>query len=289
MNSNAKSNPSNPTSSSSSEVNSKSSELTLPPGWTKGFSKSQQRTYYCHAASKHTQWHFPTATEAQDPRLAKKRIQQAQTFASTDSRAEADAEDEASNLCKTKSLGRNRIQDSNKGVRNLSHSDSSLGEIMGALPKKVENRTSHGQQAQKRPRLTSGHDDELIHEFNTGLIGEKSVGGDDGHTRDATAVFSSASNTGRSAAKASDADATCVAIIVPYRDIHAAQNRAKHLKQFVPHMHDFFTKWKREHWLTIICTLWNNRMHFDIGRKNKCRGKSSGYFYFSRCIIGNVW
>lgn len=30
-----------------------------------------------------------------------------------------------------------------------------------------------------------------------------------------------------------------VAIIVPYRDLHASQNRAKHLSQFVPHMKKF--------------------------------------------------
>ena len=85
MNANMKSSSSDPTSSKS-----QSSELTLLPGWTKGFSKSQQRTYYCHAASKHNQWHFPMATKAQDPHLAKKRISQAQTFATTDSRAQAE-------------------------------------------------------------------------------------------------------------------------------------------------------------------------------------------------------
>ena len=33
-----------------------------------------------------------------------------------------------------------------------------------------------------------------------------------------------------------------VAIIVPYRDLHVAQKRAAHLKQFIPHMHRFFGK-----------------------------------------------
>lgn len=54
-----------------------------------------------------------------------------------------------------------------------------------------------------------------------------------------------------SASKSNDdflelADATSVAIIVPYRDLHAAQKRAAHLKQFVPHMHQFFDKIKRK-------------------------------------------
>lgn len=38
------------------------------------------------------------------------------------------------------------------------------------------------------------------------------------------------------------AEATSVAIIVPFRDIHAAQKRAAHLKQFVPHMDKFLTQ-----------------------------------------------
>lgn len=41
------------------------------------------------------------------------------------------------------------------------------------------------------------------------------------------------------------ADATSVAIIVPFRDLHAAQKRAEHLSKFVPHMHQFFGKLKQ--------------------------------------------
>ena len=41
--------------------------MVLPPGWSKGFSKSQNKTYYYHVDSKHTQWHFPTASEVADP------------------------------------------------------------------------------------------------------------------------------------------------------------------------------------------------------------------------------
>lgn len=35
------------------------------------------------------------------------------------------------------------------------------------------------------------------------------------------------------------ADATSVAIIVPFRDLHPSQQRAQHLAKFVPHMHKF--------------------------------------------------
>ena len=47
----------------------------LPPGWSKGYSNSQKRHYYVHAQSKHTQWHFPTASEAADPLKAKRRAE----------------------------------------------------------------------------------------------------------------------------------------------------------------------------------------------------------------------
>lgn len=52
---------------------SDSSDAPMPPGWKRGFSNSQQRTYYFHGDTKHTQWHFPTASEVADPTKAKKR------------------------------------------------------------------------------------------------------------------------------------------------------------------------------------------------------------------------
>ena len=47
----------------------------LPDGWSRGYSNSQKRTYYFHAETKHTQWHFPTASEVADPNKAKKRAE----------------------------------------------------------------------------------------------------------------------------------------------------------------------------------------------------------------------
>lgn len=47
----------------------------LPPGWFRGYSSSQQRHFYSHKDTKHTQWHFPTATEAKDPQKAKERAE----------------------------------------------------------------------------------------------------------------------------------------------------------------------------------------------------------------------
>ena len=47
----------------------------LPAGWSRGYSNSQKRTYYFHAETKHTQWHFPTASEVADPNKAKKRAE----------------------------------------------------------------------------------------------------------------------------------------------------------------------------------------------------------------------
>jgi hypothetical protein len=54
-----------------------STDIPLPPGWIKVFSESQQKNYYCHPSTEHTQWHQPTTSEARDPAMAKNRLQQA--------------------------------------------------------------------------------------------------------------------------------------------------------------------------------------------------------------------
>lgn len=125
----------------------------LPPGWSKIFSNSQKRHYFFHASTKHTQWHFPTASEAADPTKAKKRAQM------------------------------NKEKEDKKRSAGESASGSSA----------------------KRPRGPNTVDDFL------GLV-----------------------------------DATSVAIIVPFRDIHAAQKRAMHLKQFIPHMVKFLSKLQKD-------------------------------------------
>lgn len=136
----------------------------LPSGWTRGYSKSQKRHYYVHADSKHTQWHFPTASEVADPGKAKRRAEL------------------------------------NKERERKRQSGESLGTIVtstAAAP------------AAKRARPNDDDDD----------------------------------GTNRLLALA---DTTSVAIIVPYRDLHSAQKRAAHLKQFIPHMHKFFAKLKKQ-------------------------------------------
>lgn len=153
----------------------------LPPGWSKTFSNSQKRYYFSHAETKHTQWHFPTASEAADPTKAIKR-------------AKMNQEKERKRANSSTSEGGNADPNSN---------------------------------AAKRPR-TAG---------------------------EAKAVTSS-SNTPAAAATAPSSstvddflglvDATSVAIIVPFRDLHPAQNRSKHLKAFVPHMVKFLTKQKKD-------------------------------------------
>jgi hypothetical protein len=50
-------------------------KLRLPKGWIRTFSNSQKRYYYSHSETKHTQWHFPTASEANDPWMAKRRAE----------------------------------------------------------------------------------------------------------------------------------------------------------------------------------------------------------------------
>jgi hypothetical protein len=54
------------------------SKLPLPEGWIRTFSNSQKRYYYSHKDTKHTQWHFPSASEAKDPWLAKRRAEENQ-------------------------------------------------------------------------------------------------------------------------------------------------------------------------------------------------------------------
>jgi hypothetical protein len=57
---------------------SETDNLPLPKGWVKAFSKSNKRYFYSHKDTKHTQWHFPTASEAADPWMAKRRAEEAQ-------------------------------------------------------------------------------------------------------------------------------------------------------------------------------------------------------------------
>jgi hypothetical protein len=135
----------------------------LPPGWSRGYSKSQQRTFYFHAATKHTQWHFPTASEAKDPSVAKQRTQafkEREQFKT----GKREASQESSSVASSSSLSQ---KPSAASINSRPPSASSFGVSAPAKKK----------------------------------------------------------------AKATDdflelADATSVAIIVPYRDLHPSQHRA---------------------------------------------------------------
>lgn len=122
--------------------------MPLPKGWVRTFSNSQKRYYFSHKDTKHTQWHFPTASEAEDPWMAKRR-------------AEENQEKEKKRAAAAKVTA----------------------------------------SATKRPRME----------------------------QDVDALLALA-------------DTTNVAIIVPYRDLHAEQKRAAHLKKFIPHMVQFLSK-----------------------------------------------
>ena len=50
--------------------------IPIPQGWTRGISRTLNRPYYYHRESRHTQWHFPTPTEASDPIGTKERMLQ---------------------------------------------------------------------------------------------------------------------------------------------------------------------------------------------------------------------
>lgn len=140
-------------------------EAPLPSGWSRGYSKKQQRTFYFHKETKHTQWHFPTASEAKDPLKAKHR---------------ADMNKQG--------------EQKRSGEETASSSSSSRGDLTNSGRSST---ASAAPPTSKRPR-----------------------------TDDFLAM----------------ADTTSTAIIVPYRDLHPAQHRASHLRQFVPHMNLFLSK-----------------------------------------------
>ena len=87
-------------------------------------------------------------------------------------------------------------------------------------------------------------------------------------------------------------DASSVAIIVPYRDIHPTQQRRKHLEQFIPFMIKFLSKQLQKGTISdfhiyIIEQSDDNRkfnrgkllnIGFDIARKNRCRKKGKNNF-----------
>ncbi|KAG7371179.1 glycosyl transferase group 7 protein [Nitzschia inconspicua] len=66
-------------------------KMPLPDGWIRTYSKSQQRYYYSHKDTKHTQWHFPSVSEAKDPWLAKKRAEENQRKEQEQAKANAAA------------------------------------------------------------------------------------------------------------------------------------------------------------------------------------------------------
>lgn len=134
------------------------SEDPLPPGWSRGFSKTQKKYYYYHKATETTQWHFPTVSEAKDPTIAKRRAEQA------------------------------TIREQQQQIQ---------------------------QQQQKRLKTT--------------------------HSTTANSHNSKNKNDFLDLA-----DSTSVAIIVPFRDLHKEQNRAQHLKLFIPHMIQFLNKCKND-------------------------------------------
>lgn len=198
--------------------NQKKDDPPLPHGWTKGFSKSQNREYYFCKTTQHTQWHFPTATEAADPLKAKQRLLDAQEAAK--------ASTSSSTSFKRKVAPPPAL---------------SLGEIP-FQPIATSTTTT-----KKRPRIQD--------------------------------------NTIQGVSNNSSSDSTCVAIIVPYRDIHPSQNRSKHLEKFIPHMHSFLTKEVQkgtcsDYHIYIVEQSDDGRkfnrgkllnIGFDLARKNKCR------------------
>jgi N-terminal region of glycosyl transferase group 7/WW domain/N-terminal domain of galactosyltransferase len=149
----------------------------LPEGWTRQYSKSNAKYFYHHKNTNVTQWHFPTASEAKDPNVAKKRAEEAQE------------------------------REKKRAMSTTSASSSANDQVSRNDSNKVDSYSA----STKRPRTDI-----------------------------------SSTNNNLSNPTLDLADKTCVAIIVPYRDIHVAQQRAAHLKKFIPHMISFLNRCKKE-------------------------------------------
>ncbi|KAL3770485.1 hypothetical protein ACHAWU_009324 [Discostella pseudostelligera] len=128
------------TDSATNDGSTTTTTVPIPEGWSRGISRTLNRPYYFHRESKHTQWHFPTPTEANDPIGTKRRM--------------------------------------------------------------------HHEQSQRHKKSSSS-----------------------------TTTTTSSSNT-----TPATSNLNSIAIIVPYRDLHPTQNRAKHLQAFIPHMKSFLSK-----------------------------------------------
>jgi hypothetical protein len=182
--------------------------------------------------SKHTQWHFPTASEAVDPLKAKQRLQ------TNMKRRQPDEPSSSSSSAAARQPPQKK---------QAYEATSKLGNIISTehMKKSLSSSAAASASASSSARKSSNH--------NSVSEGK-----------------------------------TSVAIIVPYRDIHPKQNRAKHLKQFVPFMLQFLSKQLSKQ--TIIdyhiyiieqsndARKFNRgkllNIGFDVARKNRARRKS---------------
>lgn len=223
--------------------------MPLPKGWIRTFSNSQKRYYYSHRDTKHTQWHFPTASEAADPWMAKRRAEDAQQREHSKHGGSSGSNSRSSNNNQHPSK-RKPTTTSSK----LDHQGNSGG-------------------SNKRPRTSTGNDVSDSKPKNDGVDNDQN----DNNNKNDDELFLSL------------ADATDVAIIVPYRDIHVEQNRARHLSKFVPHMIEFLSKLKHakkinDYHIYIIEQSDDRRkfnrgkllnIGFDLARKKKSSTSSS--------------
>ena len=216
-------------------------DLQLPRGWSKVFSKSAGRYYYSHAETKHTQWHFPTVSEAHNPTLAKER---AQWYEQEETRKQKERENgtTAEQKFSTDSSIARKRKDSDDTALLLNVPD-----YLQHFP--VQKNTQNHTKRLKTETLSTSDPASFI-----------------------------------------DYSITCVAIIVPYRDIHPEQSRAQHLAQFIPHMQTFLKRQMMQghildYHIYIIEQSKDGRkfnrgkllnIGFDIARKNKVRLHGDG-------------
>mmetsp|Transcript_33038 Transcript_33038/g.76150 ORF Transcript_33038/g.76150 Transcript_33038/m.76150 type:complete len:315 (-) Transcript_33038:669-1613(-) len=117
----------------------------------------------------------------------------------------------------------------------------------------VENPAVAKAEAERKAREEHGSD-EAVQQFKAnkddssskkrrashdGRDGEKKSRRDRDRRRSGSGLNSSGPSERAPPASSLDEDTTSVAIIVPFRDVHREQNRAAHLRRFVPHMIEF--------------------------------------------------
>mmetsp|Transcript_64833 Transcript_64833/g.76113 ORF Transcript_64833/g.76113 Transcript_64833/m.76113 type:complete len:402 (-) Transcript_64833:461-1666(-) len=144
-------------SSHSKSSSSKNDDAPLPAGWTKNYSNSQKRYFWCHAGTKTSQWHAPTAEEANDPTRAKQ---------TADMKAKQEREDDEKTRKRSHSGGSNSAKNDHKSHK------TGLGISVNSISNKSSKHTAgaSASSAKKRQSGTNAGNIDLSESSNVAII-----------------------------------------------------------------------------------------------------------------------